>query len=89
MKRVIFDIVLFVSVFTLPWWVPAILALIGMFMFVQFYEFLGVGIIIYALYAIPGTRVIASPIWFPICISIVYIAIQFARRYIILYKNEI
>jgi len=89
MKRIIFDILLFLSIFILPWWVVVILAFIGIFIYTQFYEFLGVGIIIYALYAIEGSRVIASPVWFPIFISLTYIGIQFMRRYIILYKNEI
>ncbi len=89
MKRVIFDAVMILAVFLLPWWIPVILALVGIFLFVQFYEFLGVGIVMYALYAIPSTRFISSPVWFPFIISVIYIAIQFSKRYIILYKNEI
>lgn len=89
MKRILFDIILFLSVFLFPWWVATILAFVGIFLFTQFYEFIGVGIIIYALYAIPGSRIIASTVWFPVIVSLIYIFIQFTRRYIILYKNEI
>lgn len=89
MKRIIFDISMFLSLFIFPWYVAVILALIGIFIFTQFYEFIGVGIIIYALYTIPGDSLLTSPLWFPVFVSLLYIGIQIARRYIILYKNEI
>jgi hypothetical protein len=89
MKRVIFDIILLLSVFILPWWISAVLALIGIFIFHEFYEFLAVGMIIHVLYVVPGPRVISSDIWFPVILVGVYVAIQALRRYIILYKNEI
>lgn len=89
MKRVIFDVLMFLSVFILPWWITAILALVGIFLFKKFYEFLVVSAIVYALFAIPSTRFIASPFWYPLTIGIIYIGVQFLRRHIILYKNEI
>jgi hypothetical protein len=88
MKRVIFDIVLFLSLFALPWWITGILAFSGMFIFSRFYEFLFVWLIFYALYA-AGSRVIASPLWFSIIVTGIFIGIQSLRTYIILYKNEI
>ena len=87
MKRIIFDIAMFLSIFIFPWWVPGILAFIGIFIFKHFYEFIGVGLIVYALYIVPGTSIITSSLWFAVFVSIVFIGIQFARRYIILYKE--
>lgn len=88
MKRVIFDIFLFLSVFILPWYVTLFLALIGIFIFNNFYEWLAVSIVMYALYATPnGDRIINSKIYFPLIVSLTYIGVQALRRSIILYKS--
>jgi hypothetical protein len=86
MKRAIFDLILFVSVFITPWWVVLIMALVGMFVFENFYEFVLASVMIYALYTVPRSGFITSPLWFPFVVSIVYIFIQFLKRRIILYK---
>lgn len=49
-KRVIFGIFLIISAFIFPWWVSAILAVIGLFYFENLYEVIFVGIIIDSLY---------------------------------------
>jgi hypothetical protein len=87
MKRAIFDIILLASLFLLPWWTSALLACIGIFLFVQFYEFLAVGIVVYSLYVIPQHGFITKPIWFAIVLSFTYVGIQVLRRYLILYQS--
>lgn len=89
MKRVVFDVVMFVSMFILPWWLTAIIAFIGIFVFQNFYEFLVVWAVYYAIYAIPGLKVFASPFWFPVIVCSIFVSIQTLRKYVILYKNEI
>ena len=89
MKRVIFDIILFLSLFILPWWVGIILSFVGIFLFKNFIEFIVSDIIIYALYVIPGKGLIDSPIYFSAIVLIVYLGIQVFRRKIILYKNDL
>ena len=89
MKRIFFDIVLFLSVFIFPWWASALLALLGSFLFKEFFEFLAVGVIIYIMYAIPGKEIFASRVWFHVILVFIFIGIQFLRRHAILYKNEI
>lgn len=89
MKRIIFDIVLFLFIFILPWWAPLILAIIGLFVFVNFYEFLVSSIVIYVLYSIPINNLFNSSIYIYGGIIIFYLLVQYLRRYIILYKNEI
>lgn len=37
-KRIIFSILLFISLFFLPFWVFIILSLVGMFLFLDYYE---------------------------------------------------
>jgi len=86
MKRAIFDIVLFLSLFILPWWVGTILVFIGIFLFKNFYEFIISGIIIYALYIVSGSGLITSPVSFSAILIILYIGIQILRRKIILYQ---
>jgi hypothetical protein len=88
MKRVIFDIILFLSLFILPWWVGVVFALVGIFVFKNYIEFIISGIIIYALYIIAGRGLINSPIYFSASILIIYFGIQMFRRKIILYKND-
>lgn len=86
MKRGIFDIIFFLSLFILPWWIGVIFAFIGIFLFKDFYEFIVSGIIIYSLYIIPGNGLITSPIFFSAILIILYIGIQAFRSKIILYK---
>ena len=89
MKRGLFDIILFLSLFILPWWVGGIMAIIGIFLFNNFYEFIISGVIIYSLYTIVGSGIFSSSIFFSALIIISYIIIQFIRSRIIIYnKNE-
>jgi len=89
MNRILFDSILFVSLFIFPWWVAGLLAFVGIFSYKYFYEFFITAGIIYALYVVPDLGFMASPLWYSLFISIVFIIIQFSRRYIVLYKNEI
>jgi len=89
MKRVIFDIVLFLSAFIFPWYFVVLLLLVGIFVFVSFYEFIFVSVIIYSLYSVPSDKIISSPIFFSLMIIFSYTLIQIIRNNIILYKNEI
>ena len=87
MKRVIFDTIVLFSLFLLPWWTSALLAVIGIFLFTQFYEFLFVGVAIYSLYVIKEQSFITKPIWFACTLALVYIAIQVLRRYLVVYES--
>ena len=89
MKRVIFDILLFLFIFLLPWWAILIWVIVGLFVFVNFYEFLVACIIIYGLTAIPQAKFLNSSILYYLGIVVFYILVQYLRRHIILYKNEI
>ena len=86
MKRVVFDILLLISLFLLPWWVSALFACVGIFLFIQFYEFVGVGVIIYSLYTVPENMFITKPFWFAGALCLVYVGIQILREYLIVYK---
>ena len=49
-KRIIFDLILFFAIFYLPWWVIAILAFIGAFLWPMYYEIIAFGVLIDVLY---------------------------------------
>lgn len=87
MKRVIFDIVLLISVFVFPWWISVLLLLVGIFIFKNFIEFIVTNVIIYSLYAVPNDRLITSPVFFSALIIVLYVIVQIIRNNIILYKK--
>ncbi len=87
MKRGIFDIVLVLLLFILPYWVGIILMFVGIFLFKNFYEFIISGTILYSLYTIPGNNLITSPILFFTIVIIIYIFIQILRHKIIFYNR--
>lgn len=87
-KRVIFDLILFISIFIFPWWVSVLLSLIGIFIFEKFYEFIIVCTIIYVLYSSLKYGLISSPIFFSLIIIIAYILFQLIRSNIILYNKK-
>ena len=87
-KRIIFDVVLFISVFIFPWYISFPLAFVGIFIFDNFYEFIITSSIVYSLFAIPGERLISSPIFFSLSVIFFYLSIQFIRGNIILIKNK-
>lgn len=49
-KRIIFDLILFGAIFYLPWWIIAILAFIGAFVWPMYYEIIAFGVIVDVLY---------------------------------------
>jgi len=88
MKRVIFDILLFTSVFIFPWWISLFLVLIGIFVFKNFYEYIIVSVIVYSLYAVKGEMLISFPVLFSAVIIGTYVIIQYIRDNIIYIKNK-
>lgn len=89
MKRVIFDLALFLSLFILPWWFTVAIAFTGLFLFKQFCEFIVISLIFYSLFSYSSGRIIASPLWYPLIICSLFIFIQYVKGNMILYKNEI
>ena len=88
MKRVIFDIFLIIFIFIVPWWVGVILALIGIFLFDKFYEFIATLIILYSMYMIQGTMKTSTIILGAILINAIYFGIQILKSQISFYKSN-
>lgn len=51
--RFVFDIILLLSVFILPWWFFVIMAVIGGFVFPFFAEMIVIGLVVDILYHVP------------------------------------
>lgn len=54
MRRVLLDAILFLSLFTTPWWVSVVIALAGVFFFTDFYEIIFAGFIMDIVYGAPN-----------------------------------
>lgn len=87
MRRVIFDLVIFILLFIAPWWVSLILLFVGIFIFNDYYEFIFGLLIIYSVYSIPGKEIYHSPIFFSAVTIVFYVLIQHLKNNIILYKK--
>ena len=88
MKRAIFDILLFIFVFILPWWGTLVWAIFGLFIFKDFYEFLASSVMIYVISTPRIYSIFNHSLFVYLSIIIFYLVSQFIRRHIILYKNE-
>lgn len=86
-KRLVIDFVLLISIFIFPWWISLFLMLIGIFVFNNYYEFIGAAMIMNSLYSVEGNRLISSPIFFTALFILIYILIQFVKTNIILYNE--
>jgi len=55
-KRIIFDIVLFLGIFFLPWWGTVVLTLVFMILFRRFWEGVIAMLFIDSLYSLPSAK---------------------------------
>ncbi len=87
-KRIIFDLILFVLIFILPWWLSIFLLFVGFFIFKNFYEFI-LGFII--LFGLNSLSFIKNNLYylivFSLLINIFFFILQFIKSRMILYKN--
>lgn len=86
MKRVFFDIFLIASLFLLPWWVGFFIAIIGIFIFSNFYEFIFFGIFVYVTYGFESERIIASRFYLPTISLLIFFLISKSKRFMVFYK---
>ena len=87
MRRILFDILILLSLFLVPWWVTGILCVIGAFIFNDFYELVIAGLIMYSLYGVGSPRWIASTVWLPVMLIAVFFLISWLKKSIIFYKK--
>ena len=86
-KRIILDIFLIISLFTLPWWVTSIFAIAGIFLFARYFEFILVAVLMHSLYAVSSVSFVTKPLFFYTVTLVLFVGIQMLRRNIIYYQE--
>lgn len=79
-KRIIFDIMFFGSLFVLPWYATAGLGIIGLVLFRKFWEMILAGFIIDALYYAPGQKFIGHFGLFTAGAIILFLIFDFIKK---------
>lgn len=87
MKRILFDVCLLLGVFLLPWWAVLALCLLGIFLFNNFYEFIVIFLLNYAIYGQASNGWFASNIYLPIILIVVFLLIRALKRQFIFYQK--
>ncbi|HNU95556.1 MAG TPA: hypothetical protein PLZ70_00600 [Candidatus Paceibacterota bacterium] len=87
LKRILFDLIILIAIFILPWWINIPLLFIAIFSFRNFYEFLLFSAIIFAVYSVPDGRLISNQYFYLALVSSVFILIELFKRQIIFYKK--
>jgi len=87
-KRIILDIVLFLSIFLVPFWLQGILALVLLFYFRNYYEFIVIFLVSDLVYSVSESRFFGIKI-FSFFVSIfVFIGVQFLKTKLSYYKDQ-
>lgn len=89
MNRVIFDCIILLSVFLLPWWVVLVLCVAGVYLFDQFYESVIFTILFKVLYIYKGHSLLTSDLYFPIVIILIYYFLTVIKKYVFIRNNDI
>jgi hypothetical protein len=66
-RRIFFDVLLFISVFFLPWWISLGLITVGIFIFDLYYESLIAAFIMDGLYSLFGVSFLST---FPMTVGV-------------------
>ncbi len=89
MKRVIYDIIFFLSLFALPFWISIILAILGIFLFNLYYEFIIGFLVWYSVFGLHrNLMIMGSPFLLPLVLILSFFVLSVIKRYIIIYKND-
>lgn len=85
--RILIDLALFFAVFTMPFFVTAIIAIFAMIYFYKFYEFIFFFFLIDLLYGSPNFPFHGIPFFLTISASIIFIVTSFLKRKIFYINN--
>ncbi|MCX6756440.1 MAG: hypothetical protein NTX85_03805 [Candidatus Nomurabacteria bacterium] len=85
MQRLIFSSVLFLTFFIFPWWIPAILSLAGIFIYVDFYEALAIGVMFFAVYFSGG--LFLSAFYYSAFLIVLFIGLNYIKKFMIFYQK--
>lgn len=85
-KRIFLDLVLFLSIFFLPWWLTLIAAGIMVYIFDSFFEILVVGFVLDTLYGI-GNQGVLWGLPLSISLSIFFLLSFFVKEHFVFNKQ--
>ncbi len=71
--RIIVDIVLFISIFTAPWWLTIALAIVSLFIIHGFYEVLIIAVLLDGFHGVPGVSFFGYNLFFTTVISVAFV----------------
>lgn len=77
--RIIFDIVVFISVFILPWWLSLIVILVGIFVWPYFFESFILAIFLDGFHGISGISFHGHNAFFVLLVSVFFIVSMFLK----------
>lgn len=80
-KRICADILIFISIFSFPFWVSLVLIAIALFYFKNFYEALAAGVMIDALYGIPLEKFFNIQWVTTLLFLLIFLTINTAKQY--------
>ena len=87
-QRIIAGIVLLLSIFLVPFWLQAILALALLFYFKNYYEFMFAFLISDLLYAVPEARFFGIQLFLFFASVAVFIMVSFLKTKLSIYESE-
>lgn len=79
---------LVIFIFLLPWWVTLFLAVLGLFIFSNFYEFLASSVIVYVISTTKETPFLNKSLLVYLFIILFYLLAQYIRHFVIFYNDK-
>jgi len=87
-KRAIYDIFLFLGLFLLPWYMGLFFVFLGIFLFINFYEFIFWILLFFSIYGYESSKIISNELFLAIIIIIVFFVLNKLKDFIIFYHND-
>ncbi len=88
-RRIILDIAILLCIFLAPWWLTIPLAIVGIFLFSHYIEFIFAMLFMYGLYGVGGEGILSSTLWLPLILVFIYITLSFIKKYLIIYNKNV
>ena len=88
MKRVIYDVLLLIFIYLLPWWVTLVWAFVGLFIFVNYYEYIISLTMVFLMSFIPEKKFFGNGTLVYSLIILSYFVLAYFKSKIIIYSNK-
>jgi hypothetical protein len=82
-KRLLVDLLLFISIFVVPWWLLVLFFLVAFFYFSLYVEFVVFSLLYFEIYGIDSPRIFGIHISIVIIALVIFIALEILSDYLI------